>query len=104
MLFITYWEINEQMSAAERLQTVGKLAQSGLFPPQGVNILRWDATPDGWGTLLVEAENEAAIHRAIAIWRAASTGFLKFTKTAPAQPVQDAVAVETALLQALAAA
>jgi hypothetical protein len=45
MLFITYWELNEGMSLPEILQAGQKLMSSGLFPPPGVNIIRWDGTP-----------------------------------------------------------
>jgi hypothetical protein len=87
MLFLTYWELNEDMSVEERQQVAGKLTSSGLFPPEGVNIIRWDSTPDGWGILLAEAESAADIADAINMWRAAGTGFFKSTRTAPAEPL-----------------
>ena len=40
MLFITYWELNESMSAAQQLQVAQKLTTSGLFPPKGGSMLR----------------------------------------------------------------
>ncbi len=40
MLFLTYWELNENMSNAERLQVANKLMGAGLFPPEGVNMIR----------------------------------------------------------------
>jgi hypothetical protein len=102
MLFLTYWELNENMSDAERAQVAQKLTSSGLFPPPGVNIIRWDATPDGWGILLAEAESVADINRGIGMWRVAGAGFFKSTRTAPAQPVTEALAQTGELLQALA--
>lgn len=91
MLFLTYWELNENMSVGERLQVAGKLTEQGLFPPEGVNVLRWDSTPDGWGILLTEADSAAAINAAITQWRAAGAGFFRSTRTAPALPVEDAI-------------
>jgi len=102
MLFLTYWELNEDMSVEARQQVAQKLMAAGLFPPKGVNIIRWDATPDGWGILLAEAESAAHISQALTMWRAAGTGFFKSTRTAPAEPVQEALAGTDALLKALA--
>lgn len=55
MQSLTYWELNENMSYADRLQVAHKLTRAGLFPPKRVNIVRWDATPDIWRALLLEA-------------------------------------------------
>ncbi len=89
MLFLTYWELNEDMPEEERAQVGQRLTSKGLFPPKGVRIIRWDGTPDGWGILVLEAENAADVFRALDLWRAASAGFFKVTKTAPALPVQE---------------
>lgn len=104
MLFLTYWALNEEMSVEERQQVVQKLTSSGLFPPKGVNIVRWDATPDGWGVLLAEAENTSDIARSIDMWRAARPGFFRSIKTAPALPVHEVVSRTDQLLKDLKAA
>jgi hypothetical protein len=91
MLFLVYWELNENMSIAERLQVAGKLTEKGIFPPEGVKIIRWDVTPDVWGILLIEADTAAAANEALTQWRAAGAGFFKSTKTAPAIPVEEAI-------------
>ena len=101
MQFLAYWELNENMSDADRLQVAQKLTGSGLFPPKGVNIVRWDATPDLWGTLVLEADSEADVFRAIALWRAAGAGFFKVTKTAPTLPVQEVIPIAAEIHQAL---
>lgn len=101
MLFLTYWELNENMSVEERLQISQKLTSSKLFPPKGVNIVRWDVTPDGWGILLAEAETAADINQALNMWRAAGVGFFKFTKTSPAMPIQEAISRTAELLKTL---
>jgi hypothetical protein len=101
MLFLTYWELNEDMSIEEQQGVAQKLVSSGLFPPKGVNIIRWDATPDGWGILIAEADSAADIAQSINMWRAAGTGFFKTTRTSPAQPVQEAMAGTDELLKAL---
>lgn len=104
MLFVTYFELNENTPVEERLAAVRKTASTGLFPSREVNILRWDGTPDGWGILVAEAASAAAIVQAIDVWRAACPGFFKTTKTAPAIPIQEEVASAEGMLKALAAA
>ena len=101
MLFVTYWELNEDMPAEERLRAAGRLTESGLFPPPDIDLLRWDATPDGWGILIFEAQTGAAANRAINLWRSAGAGFFKSTRTAPALPVHEAMQVGGEILQSL---
>jgi hypothetical protein len=101
MLFLTYWELNENMSDAQRLQIAEKLNASGLFPPKGVTIIRWDGTPDLWGILLMEAETAEDAFRATTLWRSAGAGFFKVTKTAPALPIQEGIPIVSDILNAL---
>ena len=101
MLFLTYWELNEDMSDAQRLQIAEKLNTGGLFPPEGVNIIRWDGTPDNWGIVLLEADTAADAIRTISVWRAAGAGFFKFTKTAPALPIQELIPIAAEIQKAL---
>lgn len=90
------------MLVNERLRVAEKLTTSELFPPKGVNIIRWDGTPDAWGIILMEAETAADAFRAIDLWRAAGAGFFKFTKTAPAMPIQELIPVANEIQSALA--
>jgi hypothetical protein len=102
MLFVTYWELNENVALQDTLQAANTLTSSGLFPPANVQILRWDVTADNWGILLVESDSAQAVADALSLWRAAVPGFFKSTKTAPAVPVQEAVPATGKLLQMLA--
>lgn len=104
MLFITYWELNENLAFSETLQAANKLTTSGLFPPTNAQIVRWDVTPDNWGILLLEADSAQAVNDSISMWRAATPGFFKLTKTAPLMSVQDALPAGARLLQALGSA
>jgi hypothetical protein len=54
--------------------------------------------------LIAEADSFTALNDAISMWRAAGTGFFKMTKTAPAQPVQEALPQSGELLAKLSAA
>ncbi len=101
MLYITYWELNENMSLADQYHVAEKLMASGLVPSKGVNILRWDLTPDGWGVLIAEAESAADIERSLNLWRASAAGFFRLTKTAPAVTIQERMAATAELLKAL---
>lgn len=102
MLFLTYWELNENASASDQIQAAQKLMSTGLFPPKNVNIVRWDTTPDNWGILLCEAESAADINQSLTMWRAACPGFFKSTKTGPAMPVQESIPLAAELLKTLA--
>jgi len=101
MLFVTYFELSETLPVAERLQAAQKLTTSGLFPPKDVKIVRWDITPDGWGILVVEADDAAALDSSLTLWRATGTGFFKTTRTSPAQPVIEAIPHTAAVLKSL---
>lgn len=104
MLFLTYWKLNEDMPVEERQAVAERLTASGLFPPDDVEIIRWDGTPDGWGIVLSEAESADAIGRAINMWRAAGDGFFEETVTAPALPVQEGMEQTAGMLEAISAA
>ncbi len=99
MLFLTYWELNEEMPVEQRLQITQKL--SAMLPIEGVNIIQWVITPDAWGILLAEAESVADISRAINAWRVAGAGFFKCTRTAPAQTIEESVSQQAELLKTL---
>ena len=45
MLFVTYWEVNENMPVEERAQIAQKLTSSGLFPPRGSTLSDGTAPP-----------------------------------------------------------
>lgn len=101
MLFLTYWELNENMPVPERLSIAQKLTSSGQFPPKGVKILRWDETPDAWGILLMEADNAMDAAMALDCWRIAGAGFFKQTKTAPAMPITESIPQWTEAIKAI---
>ena len=101
MLFLTYWELNENMPAQERLRIAQKLTSGGLFPPKGVKIVRWDVTPDGWGMTLLEADSAFDVGMTNDMWRAAGAGFFRTTKTAPAVPIEESMSVAEQMLKSL---
>jgi hypothetical protein len=101
MLFLWYWELNENVALAERLKAAQELMSSGLFPPEGVNVLRFDITPGNWGVTLLEADNAEDVFKTVSIWRAALPGFFKSVKVSPAIPVKDALPLNGALIKSI---
>ena len=102
MLIMMYWELNEDMPSEERLEIAGNLMGSGMFPPEGADVVGWWGTSDNWGVLLVEAENEAAAFDSLNMWRNAGAGFFTFTKSAPAMKIEDSVAHGIDLMKKMA--
>lgn len=103
MLFLVYWELNEKMPLAERIQIAQKLTSPEVFPPEGVNILRWDITADNWGVMIAETENFSDLYRALTTWRAAGAGFFKVSKTSPAMPVAEYMPITAEIVSTLGA-
>jgi hypothetical protein len=101
MLFVTYWELNEAIPVEERHGIAETLTGSGTFPPDGVEVLRWDSTTDMWGIVVWEAEDMGAISDGLTVWRASGAGFFEETKTAPAAPVEEFLTRQAALLEEL---
>lgn len=101
MLFLIYWELNEETDALARLKAAEKLTAAELFPPQNVEVLRFDTTPDLWGVTLVEADDVGSVSNVINSWRIACPGIFKSTKISPARPVQEAMESAAELIKKL---
>ena len=93
ILFLSYWELNEDRSDEDRLKAAQKLMSAGLFHPEGVNIIHWDGTPDGWGVVLMEADTIKQVFQNLNLCRTALPGFFNLTKTVPAAPVQEIISL-----------
>lgn len=101
MLFLMYWELNEGVSVADRLLAAEKLMTAKLFPPENIELVRFDITPDNWGITLVNAESIEELSNLNNMWRIACPGIFKTTKLSPARPVQESIGSTNALLQRL---
>ena len=102
MLFLMYWELSENMSQEAQLQAAQKVMSTGIY--DDANIIRWDITPDGWGITIFEADSAADIMRTTDMWRTAGTGIFKCTKTSPAMPIEESMALTGEVVKALASA
>ena len=99
MLFLMYWELNEEISGSARLNAVEKLKTAGLFPPENIEVLRFDVTPDYWGITLVNADTVADVSDFINMWRTACPGIFKITKISPARPIQESLVSANELIK-----
>lgn len=93
MLFLCYWQLNENIPVIDHLKVGKLLTESGLYPPPGIEIIRFDMTPDYWGITVFTAESAEAAFAVIDIWRVAGAGIFKKVKVSPALPVKDASAL-----------
>lgn len=101
MLFVSYWELNEEKSPEEILEAGEMLMESERWPPEGVNIIRWDFTADNWGITVFEADSFEAADSVGRVWRLAAPGLFKKTKTAPAGPTDQAMPRYSGLIEEL---
>jgi hypothetical protein len=101
MLFLCYWELNENMPAMQHVGIAKMLTEAGLFPTAGVEIIRFDKTPGNWGVTVFKAESAEAAANLISIWRVAAPGFFKKVKMSTAMPVKDAAASAAKLYQSI---
>lgn len=101
MLFLTHWKLNEGLSPQKTNEIATQLMEEGMFPPENVEVIRWDGTPDGWGIVVWEADSVQAINKGLNMWRAAAgeIAFFEHTKTAPAAPVEETVPEQAAMLE-----
>lgn len=91
MLFLIYWELNEGVTAGQRISAVTKLQAAKLFPPPDVDVIRFDMTPDLWGVTTLQADSVADIYKHLGAWRVACPGMFKSTKVSPAMPVEESI-------------
>jgi hypothetical protein len=99
MLFISYWELNENISEKEKLEASQKI--EAMQQSEETNVIRWDITPDLWGITIFEADNITDIMDGFSIYRALVPGFFKTVKVSPAMPAAEAIAHEIELLKSL---
>lgn len=103
MLFISYWKLSEDVQTQEVIEAAGELIESGMWPPDDVEIIRWDTAVDNWGVTLMEADDYEALNRTWTMWRATVPGMFEEAKTAPAMPVEENIEQVAAFLEELPA-
>jgi hypothetical protein len=95
MLFVAYWELNENLNPKDIAKLGAELVEKGLTPVEGVKQLGWYVTSSVplWGVTINEADNAETIFKDMTVWTNAKPGFFKFLKIAPALTAQDAIRI-----------
>ena len=84
MLFLTYYELNENLDPTLIGELVQKFMSKKLFPTEGVKIITWLLTPENWGIVISEDDSEEAMFKDVNMWRIALPGVFKTIKAAVA--------------------
>jgi len=95
MLFLSYWELNENLSPKDVVKLGAELLEKNLWPIKGVKQLGWYATVDvpTWGINLYEAENVEQVLKGVAVWTNAKPGIFKVVRVSPAMTTEDAMRI-----------
>lgn len=100
-MFITYYELGNDVALDEILEAGNRLMEEGMWPPEGMEVIRWDATVNRWGVTIAEADDFETIYRAQAMWEALVPGMFEEITTVPAAPVEEIMAEGGQLLEEL---
>lgn len=84
MLFVTYYELNDNLDPTLIGELVQKFMSKKLFPTEGVKIITWLLTPENWGIVISEDDSEEAMFKDVNMWRIAMPGIFKTIKAAVA--------------------
>ena len=101
MLFITYYELSNDVEFDEVFEAGERLMEEEMWPPEGMDVIRWDGSVDKWGVTIAEADDFETVYRAQAMWETLVPGMFEEIKTAPAAPVEDIMAEGGALMEEL---
>lgn len=103
MLFVTYYELSNDVAFEEILEAGNRLVEEGRWPPDGMEVLRWDGTVNNWGITVAEADDFETAYRAQAMWEALVPGMFEEIKTVPAAPVEEIMEEGGKVLEELSA-
>ncbi len=88
MLFISYWEINQDFDPSELSEIAQNLISKKIYPSEGIKEIGfYMSLSDLWGITIEEADSEEALIRNTQMWRIAKPGMIKFIKSSPAMEV-----------------
>jgi len=93
MLFVTYWELNENINPKDVAELGAELTEKKLYPIKGVKQLGWYITGSVpyWGITIEEAATVEQVMKGILVWTNAKPGLFKVLKTSPAMTSEDAI-------------
>ncbi len=88
MIFISYWELNQDFDPGDMAEIAQELMSKKIYPAEGIKeIAFYISATDYWGIGIDEADSEEVLTRNINMWRIAKPGFIKFIKSTPAMEV-----------------
>ena len=95
MLFVSYWELNENITPKELAELAAELMEKNLWPVEGTEILGFYVTTDVpiWGITIEDAENVETLLKGAAVWTNAKPGVFKVLKVSPAMTAEDAIPI-----------
>jgi len=82
MLFLSYWELNENLSPKDMAKIAAELLEKKLWPIKGVKKIGWYTSTDVpiWGVDIYDAENVEQVLKITAVWTNAKPGFFKVVR------------------------
>jgi len=97
MLFLSYWELNENITPKDIVKLASELMEKGLWPPEGTEVLGFYTTTDVpiWGITIEEADSVESILKGAAAWTNAKPGIFKVLRVSPAMTAEDAIRIVT---------
>jgi len=96
MLFVSYWELNENLSPKDIVKVGAGLLEKKLWPVEGVKMLGWYVAAGDvptWGVTIEEAKTVEQVMKGVAVWTNAKPGLFKVVKVSPAMTAEDAMRV-----------
>ena len=97
MLFLSYWELNENITPKDIVELAAKLMEKNLWPAEGTEILGFYVSTDVpiWGITIEEAESVESLLKGAVAWTNAKPGFFKVLRVPPAMTAEEAIRIVT---------
>jgi len=95
MLFVDYWELNENISPKDVVQIAAELMEKNVWPIEGTEVLGFYVTTEVpiWGITILKAENVEQVLKDVAVWLNAKPGFFKVRRVTPVMAAEEAIPV-----------
>ena len=95
LLFLGYWELDENIGPKKAAELFAEALQKGVWPAKGIKVVSHYVSVDVpvWGVLTYEADNPEQIMKNIAVLRLTKPSFFKKVIVSPAMKAEEAVSV-----------
>ena len=87
MLFVSHWELNENITPEDIVQLAAELMEKNVWPIEGTEVLCFYVTTEVpiWGITIFKAENVEQVLKDVAVWSNTKPGFFKIRRVTPAR-------------------